>query len=75
MNHLLLGLIVLPLLGAALILMTDGQSEAGQRNIRWTALFATLAVVNLVAVAAVHSVLRAKPPDCELYKAWKLLWV
>ena len=51
MNHLLLGLIVLPLLGAALILLTDGQSEAGQRNIRWTALFATLATFVLSLIA------------------------
>jgi len=43
MNHLLLGLIVLPLIGAALILLTDGESESGLRNIRWTALFATVA--------------------------------
>ena len=51
MNHLLLGLIVLPLLGACLILLTDDHSEAGQRNIRWTALFTTLATFVLSLIA------------------------
>ena len=51
MNHLLLGLILLPLIGAGLILITDGQSEAGLRNIRWTALFATLATFILSLIA------------------------
>jgi NADH-quinone oxidoreductase subunit M len=51
MNHLLLGLIVLPLIGAALILLTDGESESGLRNIRWTALFATVATFVLSIIA------------------------
>ena len=51
MNHLLLGLIILPLVGAGLILITDGQSEAGLRNIRWTALFTTLATFVLSLIA------------------------
>ena len=38
MNHLLSGLIVLPLAGALFILMTRGDTEAGQKNIRWIAL-------------------------------------
>jgi NADH-quinone oxidoreductase subunit M len=51
MNHLLLGLIVLPLAGALFILMTRGDTEAGQKNIRWIALGTTVVtfVVSLVA--------------------------
>jgi NADH-quinone oxidoreductase subunit M len=51
MNHLLMGLIVLPLAGALFILMTRGDTEAGQKNIRWIALGTTVVtfVVSLIA--------------------------
>ena len=51
MNHLLLGLIVLPLLGAALILLTSDDSQFGLRNIRFTALFATVLTFALSLLA------------------------
>ena len=51
LNHLLLGLIVLPLIGAGLILLTDDDSPSGLRNIRWTALFATVATFVLSLLA------------------------
>lgn len=38
----LTGLIVLPLVGAAFILLQSGKYEASVRNIRWAALFTTL---------------------------------
>ena len=51
LNHLLLGLIVLPLIGAGLILLTNDDSPSGLRNIRWTALFATVATFVLSLLA------------------------
>jgi NADH-quinone oxidoreductase subunit M len=51
LNHLLLGLIVLPLIGAGLILLTNDDSPSGLRNIRWTALFATVATIVLSLLA------------------------
>ena len=51
MNHLLLGLIVLPMLGAALILLTSDDSQFGLRNIRFTALFATVLTFALSLLA------------------------
>ena len=50
-NHFLLGLILLPLTGAALILLTSDDSPSGLRNIRWTALFATVATFVLSLLA------------------------
>jgi NADH-quinone oxidoreductase subunit M len=41
------GLTFLPLVGAALILMVPGDSEAAKRNIRWIALWTTLVVFGL----------------------------
>ncbi len=51
LNHFLLGLIVLPLIGAGLILLTNDDSPSGLRNIRWTALFATVATFVLSLLA------------------------
>ncbi len=41
------GLTFLPLVGAALILMVPGDSDAAKRNIRWIALWTTLVVFGL----------------------------
>ncbi len=41
------GLTFLPLLGAALILLVPGDSEAGKKTIRWIALWTTLVVFGL----------------------------
>ena len=51
MYHLLTGLLVLPLAGALFILITRGDTEAGQKNIRWIALWPTVVtfLVSLVA--------------------------
>ena len=49
-SHLLSGLIVLPLIGSLFILMMKSD-EAGLRNIRWIALFTTLATFILSLVA------------------------
>ena len=38
----LTGLVVLPLVGAAFILLQPGDNEASLRNVRWAALFATI---------------------------------
>ena len=51
LDHLLSGLLLLPILGSLLILFTNGETEAGLRNIRWTALFATVATFVLSLVA------------------------
>ncbi|WP_230531907.1 NADH-quinone oxidoreductase subunit M [Microvirga roseola] len=45
------GLLILPLVGAAIILMLPGDSEASRSNARWTALFTTLATFALSLVA------------------------
>ena len=47
----LTGLLILPLVGAAFILLLPGDSEATRRNARWTALFATLVTFALSLVA------------------------
>jgi len=49
-SHLLSGLIILPLIGSLFILMMKSD-EAGLRNIRWIALFTTLATFILSLVA------------------------
>ncbi|PSC06389.1 NADH-quinone oxidoreductase subunit M [Alsobacter soli] len=51
MSHLLTGLLVLPLAGALFVLMTRGDTEAGQRNIRWISLIATVVTFLLSLVA------------------------
>jgi NADH-quinone oxidoreductase subunit M len=51
MNHLLSGLIVLPLLGALFILMTRSDTENGLKNVKWIALFATIATFLLSLIA------------------------
>ena len=51
LNHLLTGLLVLPLVGALFIVITREDTPAGQSNIRWIALGATVItfLVSLVA--------------------------
>ncbi|MBU3732245.1 MAG: NADH-quinone oxidoreductase subunit M, partial [Beijerinckiaceae bacterium] len=49
-SHLLSGLIVLPLIGCLFILMMKSD-EAGLRNIRWIALFTTIATFILSVIA------------------------
>ena len=51
MNNLLTGLLVLPLAGALFILVTRDDTPAGQKNIRWIALLATVATFLLSLVA------------------------
>src|SRR5689334_12096693 len=51
MSHLLTGLLVLPLPGALFALITTDKTEAGQTNIRWISLLATIATVLLSLVA------------------------
>ena len=51
MNNLLTGLLVLPLAGALFILITRDDTPAGQKNIRWIALLATVATFLLSLVA------------------------
>ena len=51
MNNLLTGLLVLPLAGALFILVTRDETPAGQKNIRWIALLATVATFLLSLVA------------------------
>ncbi len=51
LDHLLSGLLLLPIIGCVLILLTNGDSESGLKNIRWTALFATVATFVLSLVA------------------------
>jgi NADH-quinone oxidoreductase subunit M len=50
-SWILSGLLVLPTIGAAFILLLPGESEATKRNARWIALFATVAafVISIVA--------------------------
>ncbi|MCP8938284.1 NADH-quinone oxidoreductase subunit M [Alsobacter sp. SYSU M60028] len=50
-DHLLLGLLVLPLAGALFILMVGDDTEAGRTNIRWIALAATVITFLLSLVA------------------------
>ncbi|WP_460451372.1 NADH-quinone oxidoreductase subunit M [Alsobacter sp. SYSU BS001988] len=51
MSHLLTGLLVLPLAGALFVLVTRDDTEAGQKNIRWISLLATIATFLLSLVA------------------------
>ena len=51
MNNLLTGLLILPLAGALFILVTRDDTPAGQKNIRWIALLATVATFLLSLVA------------------------
>ncbi len=50
-SRILSSLIVLPLIGAAIILLLPGETEATKRNARWIALFATLITFALSLVA------------------------
>src|SRR5208337_990900 len=50
-SWILSALLILPLLGAAFILLLPGETEATKRNARWTALFATLLTFALSLVA------------------------
>ena len=50
-SWLLSGLLILPLVASAFILLLPGDSEATRRNARWTALFATILTFALSVVA------------------------
>ena len=50
-SWILSALLILPLLGAAFILLLPGETEATKRNARWIALFATLLTFALSLVA------------------------
>ncbi len=50
-SWILSGLLLLPLIGAAFILLLPGETEATKRNARWIALFATLITFVLSLVA------------------------
>jgi NADH-quinone oxidoreductase subunit M len=50
-SWLLSGILILPLLGSAFILLLPGEGEESARNARWTALFATIVTFALSLVA------------------------
>jgi NADH-quinone oxidoreductase subunit M len=68
---LLTGLLVLPLLGAILLLFVPSDTPNGQRNIRWVALFTTLItfVVSLVAWG------RFEPADPSFQMVEETAWL
>ncbi len=64
------GLIILPLVGAAFILVLRGESEAALRNVRWTALLTTI-ITFLLSLFA-WSLFDTRSADFQLVeqKAW-----